>query len=82
MEERNVVYIIDICQKYTKDKVIDCFFINNNWYAIKEVELKWGIPQLSSLEEMTESPHFKLYNTIEDARKYVRQLKRLEGMKF
>ena len=82
MDEPKSVYIIDVYHKYCRDKIISTFFINGIEYALKEVTLEWGIPQLSLIEEALEQPYFKLYNSIEEARKYIKQLKKLEGMKF
>jgi len=45
MENINkTVYIIDPYDKFTLDKIVSVFKINNRWWAIKEVPLKWGIP--------------------------------------
>lgn len=75
------VFIIDNYNKYTKDKVISTFMLNGRWFAIKEVSLEWGQPQLSSIEE-DENSFFRLYNTYEEAQEYVRTLKRLEGKRL
>ena len=79
---KQTVYIIDTWNEFTKDKVISKFRINGHWYAIKEVILAWGIPQLSSIEEDYDKPFFHLYETEEEAREYVRQIKRLEGARL
>lgn len=76
------VYIIDTFSKFSKDKIISTFKINNQWFSIKEVSLKWGVPQLSSIEEDLEQPYFCLYNTLEEAQEYVRKIKRLEGVRY
>ena len=82
-EINQTVYIIDVYSKFTQDKVISIFKLYGNWYCIKEVELYYGKPILSSLEESEdEFLHFHLYNTEEEARQYIRQLKQLEGIKF
>lgn len=82
MEQTNTVFIIDLYNKFCGDKVIATFLINGRWFAIKEVPLEWGIPQLFSIEEEVERPYFRLYNTLEEAQKYVRQIKRLERAKL
>lgn len=79
---KQTVFLIDIYNKFSSDKVVSTFKINNREYCIKEVELMWGAPILNSIEEDAEQPYFKLYNTLEDAKEYVRQLKRLEGARL
>lgn len=78
----NKVYVIDLYNKFSDDDVVSVFKINDRWWAIKRVSLKWGKPQFSSIEE-TENPYlnFQLYNTPEEAQQYVKQIKHLEGIK-
>ena len=72
------VFILDLYDKFSPDKVISTFKMNNRWWAIKEVSLKWGIPQLSSIEE--DNPMlFQLYETKEEAEKYVRKIRKLNS---
>lgn len=78
----NTVFLIDIYNRFSSDKVISTFKINNREYCIKEVELMWGTPILNSIEEDAEQPYFKLYNTLDEAKEYVKQLKQLEGVRF
>ena len=82
MENTNkTVYIIDLYNKFSPDKVISVFQINNRWWAIKEVPLLWGVPQLSTIEE-NKFITYHLYNTVEEAQQYVRTIKKLEGSRF
>lgn len=75
------VYIIDLYDKFTPDKVISTFKINGRWWAIKEVPLLWGIPQRAKIED-DDYISFRLYNTIDEAREYIRQIKHLEGIRI
>lgn len=75
------VYIIDLYDKFSPDKVISKYRINNRWWAIKEVPLLWGIPQLTKIDE-DDPMSFRLYNTLEEAKQYVRELKKIEGVRF
>ena len=75
------VYIVDLYDKFSPDKVISKHRINGRWWAIKEVPLLWGIPQLSRIEE-DDPMSFYLYDTIEEAENYIRKLKQIEGVKF
>lgn len=82
MENINkTVYIIDPYDKFTLDKIVSVFKINNRWWAIKEVPLKWGIPQLTKIED-DEYTYYHIYETIDEAREYVKQIKRYEGLKI
>ena len=74
MGNTNTVYIIDLYDKFTKDKIISTFKINGRWWAIKEVSLLWGIPQLTKIED-DDYISFHLYNTLDEAKAYVKQIK-------
>ena len=74
------VFILDLYDKFSPDKVISKFRINDRWWAIKEVPLKWGKPQLSKIEE--DSIPYYLFETEAEAREYVRKIKHLEGANF
>ena len=72
------VFILDLYDKFSPDKVISKFRINDRWWAIKEVPLEWGEPQLSKIEK--DSIPYRLYETEAEAREYVRKIKHLEGI--
>lgn len=75
---KQTVFILDLYDKFSPDKVISKFRINDRWWAIKEVPLEWGEPQLSKIEE--DSIPYRLYETEDEAREYVRKIKHLEGV--
>lgn len=75
------VYVIDLYNKFSPDKVISKHRINGRWWAIKEVPLLWGIPQLAKIEE-DDPMSFHLYNTLEEAEQYIHELKKIEGVGF
>ena len=77
---KQTVFILDLYDKFSPDKVISKFRINDRWWAIKEVPLEWGEPQLSKIEE--DSIPYYLYETEDEAREYVRKIKHLEGVNF
>ena len=81
MESVNTVYIIDLYDKFSQDKIISTFRINGRWWAIKEVSLLWGKPQLSKIQN-DEFISFHLYDTLEEAQQYVKRIKSLEGLKL
>ena len=81
-EINTTVFIIDVYNKFSNDKIISVFKINGNWYCIKEVELNFGKPILSSIEESEDKYlNFHLYNTVEEARQYIQKIKQLEGLR-
>jgi len=48
-DENFMAFIIDSYNKYDawdRAHSLYKFEINGNWYAIKEVEMSWGLPQL------------------------------------
>lgn len=52
------------------------FEINGNWYAIKEVELEWGVPQLGFHVDQDARPNdYCIYDSYEDARMFVQKMK-------
>ena len=65
-DDKQTVYIIDLYNKFSSDKVVSIFKINNRWWAIKEVSLLWGEPQLSQIDN-DDFTFYHLYNTIEEA---------------
>jgi len=73
------VYIIDLYDKFTPDKIISTFKLNGRKWAIKEVPLLWGVPQREKIED-DKYISFCLYNTIDEAQDYIRKLKQLEGI--
>lgn len=75
------VFVVDLYDKFSPDKVISKHRINGRWWAIKEVPLSWGIPQLSKIEE-DDPMSFKLYETADEAKQYVQELKKIEGVRF
>lgn len=82
MENMAKVYIVDLYNKYDKDEIVLTFKINGRDWAIKKVSLNWGRPELSSIEE-SEDPYlyFQIYETLDEAQQYVKQIKHLEGIK-
>ena len=57
------------------------FEINGTWYAIKEVELEWGIPKvpLHIDEDESMNRQYYVYDTYEDALQFVRQIKMMNA---
>lgn len=76
-----MAYIIDTYNKFSKwDKQhsVYVFEINKNWYAIKEVQLIWGQPQLPiDIEDHCNPNSYFIYDTKEQAMTFVRQMKSL-----
>lgn len=82
-DDKQFVYVIDTFNSFESDDTVEIFTINSRWYAIKRVKLYFGRPILSNMEKNEdESIRFHLYENLDEARAYVRQLKQLEGVKF
>lgn len=82
-DDSQYVFVIDTYNKFESDDVVEIFTINSRWYAIKRVKLYFGRPILSNMEKNEdESIHFHLYENLDEARAYMKQLKILEGAKF
>ena len=75
------MYIIDTyCRfdKWDQQHSVYTFQINDEWYAIKEVEVEWGFPVLPiRFDYDLKVEWYKLYETQEEAMGYVAQLKML-----
>ena len=76
-----MAFIIDTYNKYdawdrAHSKYVYC--LNEQWYAIKEVQLEWGKPILPFNIENNRDPNtYYVYDTIDSAMKYVQQIKTL-----
>lgn len=64
--------------RFDKERAVYVFQINEQWYAIKEVELEWGKPILPlSVSDNQRDEHYKIYDTYEDALQFVHTVKSL-----
>ena len=76
-----MAFIIDRYNKYDvwdREHARKVFEINENWYAIKEVELEWGLPQLPMhVDYDVDTKQYQVYGTYEDALKFVWLMKGL-----
>lgn len=56
------------------------FEINGKWYAIKEVEMEWGVPKLPEYvdrDSEQEARTYRVYDTEADAFRFVQLIKRM-----
>ena len=78
------VFILDTYNSHAPKSVQELirykFLLNDNWYAIYEIQLEWGKPAFPwrPLEEET-LPNFYYFQTFEAAMIYVRELKRINA---
>lgn len=76
-----MAYIIDTYNKYSAfDRAHSRFIfkIQKQEYAIKEVQIDWGLPILQpSIEDETNPTIYKIYDTYEDAYTFAAHLKQL-----
>lgn len=74
-----MAYIIDSYNKWDqwdRNHAVYKFEINENWYAIFQVELEWGLPQLPMRIGAEKNPQeYFVHATEEDAMRYVKQLR-------
>ena len=76
------VFIIDTYDPYFSKLIQDTirykFVINDVWFVVREVVLEWGAPILGPrpIEEERE-PNFHYFNTLEEAKQFARELKRI-----
>lgn len=81
--ENSTVFIVDTYNPYLKhnENVCKKFLINERWWAIKEVSLDWGLPNLPiQLTDDAPNPQdFHLFDTYEDALKYMQLLKKVNN---
>ena len=76
-----MAFIIDSYNKYDiwdRQHARYKFRINGNWYAIKEVILFWGVPQLGMKVDQSQNPEaYFIYDTYEEALEFAKKMKSL-----
>ena len=78
------IFVLDTYSEFAplaiQDLVRYKFLLNDHWYAIYEVGLEWGKPDfpMRPIDE-EQLPFFEYFETFEDAYKFVKELKRLNG---
>lgn len=76
-----MAFVIGLYDKYNiwdREHSIYKFEINGNWYAIKEVEMEWGLPQVSMRVDSDEYPEqYCVYSKYEDALHFAQMMKGL-----
>ena len=75
----NTVFIIDTYDKYSREDrnaARFVFLFNDQWYAIKEYEVRDGqlMRQLRFYENENENDWFWRYNSYDEAREFVRKV--------
>lgn len=76
-----MAFIIDTYNQHNKwdrEHATHTFTINGIWYAIKRVELKWGVPQLPErIDIAADASAYQIYETEADAMRFVTLIKSL-----
>ena len=83
--EEQKIYIVDTYDAFNKvanQNVKMIFTLNSNWYCIRETSLNWGIPIRLNTPIDEEEPKFRIYNTLDEAKEFVRKLRQNEAIKF
>ena len=74
-----MAYIISVYNRYDawdRSHAVQKFEINEQVYAIYEVELVWGLPALKYQIDQDDVPEmYHLYETLEEAQEFVRCMK-------
>ncbi len=74
----STVYVVDVYNPYINPETIrKVVKVNDLKICIREVELEWGKPKLSYFDD--NNLDFYLYDTYEEAEKYIFLIKSLEG---
>lgn len=86
-ETEQKAYVIDIYNPNNTKKNEDAVFIfklRTNWWAIFATTLSWGQPVFKNqtIEDEDEYDDFYVYETLDEAKAFVRKLKELEGAKI
>lgn len=78
------MFIIDVYSKFqNNNNVRKIFSLYSKQYCIREINnLEWGQPVFQEKDIEDDYSFFQLYNTFEEAEQYVRELKKIEGVRF
>ena len=78
-----MAFIIGTYNKYdTWDRAhsVYKFKINDNWYAIKEIEMVWGLPMLAYQVDRDDAPEtYHIYEKVEEAMEFVNSIKQFNA---
>ena len=80
-----MAYVVDSYNKYDswdREHAQFVFAINGQWFAIKEIEMDWGLPQLQERvdrDREQEAKYMCVYDTYEDALQFVKVMKGLNA---
>lgn len=76
-----MAYIIDrynSWDQWDRQQSVYKFEINEQWYAVKEVELEWGLPQLPIRIDSDQNPSsYHIYGTMEEAIEFAKLMKHI-----
>lgn len=66
--------------KWDREHAVYKFKLHDWWYAIKEIDLQWGLPELPMRVDDDDMPEsYYIYEKYEDALEYVKQLKEINA---
>lgn len=86
-ETEQKAYVIDIYNPNNTKKnedAVQIFKLNQSYFAIFSTSLSWGKPVFKNqtVEDEDEYDDFYIYETLDEAKAFVRKLKELEGAKL
>lgn len=78
----SIGYIIDCYSPYNKNEnVVKTFRMRGQTLCIRTItKFKWGQPLFPEKDIEDDYTYYKVYDTLEEAEQYVRELKQLEGI--
>ena len=86
MNDEQKVYVIDIYNPNNakrNEDAVQIFRLNQSYFAIFSVPLQWGKPAFKNQTiDESEYDDFYIYETLDEAKAFVRKLKELEGAKI
>lgn len=77
------IYILDAYNPYDRNEDVRLVFrYHEQQWCVREVELEWGEPHFIEQDLDDNFSHFKIYNTFDEALKFVKELQNVERPKI
>lgn len=81
LQDTSPAYIIDLYQKFSSNKnVLYVFKLHGQEYCIRQIDkFDWGQPVFPEKPIDDDFTYYHIYNSLDEARAYIRYLKDLEA---
>lgn len=82
--DKQSAFIIDTYSKFRNNNdVCMTFSLYNKWYCVRKIdELEWGQPVFKDQSIEEEHPYYHVYSSLDEAKVFIRKMKRFEGMRY